>query len=85
MKKTPHDKQVLGINDFDYVLVNISAQFIPSNIGDDVAGLPDDGLPDDPQTDVFNDLLLVFLLSRHMTKDYFQILSKSKWKNPGAW
>ena len=43
--------------------MNISAQFIPSNIGDDVAGLPDDGLPDDPHAGVSNDLLLVFLLS----------------------
>ena len=75
----------MGIIDFVYVLVNISAQFIPSNIGDDTAGLPDDGLPDDPQAGVSNDLILVFLLSRHMTKDNFQILAKSRWKYPGAW
>ena len=68
LKKTPHDKQVLGINDFDYVLVNISAQFIPSNIGDDVAGLPDDCLHDAPYAGVLHDILLVFLLVEDNTQ-----------------
>ena len=47
---------------------NILCKWVPSNALDDIAGLPDDCLPDAPYAGVLHDILLVFLLAEDNTQ-----------------
>ena len=49
-------------------LIRISCQWVPSNALDDVAGLPDDCVPDAPYAGVLHDILLVFFLAEDKTQ-----------------